>query len=175
MEEVVRNHRPGRVAATGLAAALILAPLTAQAALATPAPAAAPAAMAPAAVTPFDAGDGTAQGAVEWFEARAGDTSYEGMCEMAAENAWGVTGVWPSAIDHWNGAVAAGKAHTDGSTPPAGAFVYWNISEYGHVGIADGNGGFHSSSVNGAIGHADSTSYFANYLGWSDPQVPAGL
>lgn len=164
----MKNHRPGRLAATSLATALIVAPLAAQ-----PALAAAPAAQA-AAVTPLAPGDGTAQGAVEWFEARAGDTSYEGMCEMAAENAWGVTGVWPSAIEHWNGAVAAGKAHTDGSTPPAGAFVYWNISEYGHVGIADGNGGFHSSSVNGAIGHADSTSYFANYLGWSDPQVPAG-
>ncbi|MEB3367004.1 CHAP domain-containing protein [Saccharopolyspora mangrovi] len=167
----MRNHRLGRLAATSLATALIVAPLAAQ-----PALAAAPAAPAvqSAAVAPLAPGDGTAQGAVEWFEARAGDTSYEGMCEMAAENAWGVTGVWPSAIEHWNGAVAAGKAHTDGSTPPAGAFVYWNISEYGHVGIADGNGGFHSSSVNGAIGHADSTSYFANYLGWSDPQVPAG-
>ncbi|MDI2028361.1 CHAP domain-containing protein [Saccharopolyspora sp. TS4A08] len=170
----MRSHRIGRWAATSLATALIIAPLAAAPALASPAPAVQPAAPQSAGVLPFSPADGTAQGAVEWFEANAGSTDYEGLCEMAAENAWGVTGVWPSAIDHWNGAVAAGKAHTDGSTPPAGAFVYWNISEYGHVGIADGNGGFHSSSINGALGHADSTSYFTNYLGWSDPQVPAG-
>ncbi|GGI75154.1 hypothetical protein GCM10011581_10230 [Saccharopolyspora subtropica] len=118
-------------------------------------------------------GDGTAQGAIEWFQARIGDTSYQGLCEKAVENAWGTTGVWPSAIAHWKGAVRAGKAHTDGSTPPKGAFVYWDISRYGHVGIADGKGGFYATSVNGAIGHANSLSYFDNYLGWSDPQVPA--
>ncbi|MFC7340668.1 CHAP domain-containing protein [Saccharopolyspora griseoalba] len=156
--------------AAGVVGALALAPLSAPAALAQPA--APPAAEQHLRIAA--PGDGTARGAVEWYRARAGDTSYEGLCEKAAENAWGVTGVWPSAIDHWNGAVAAGKAHTDGSTPPEGAFVYWNISQYGHVGIADGNGGFYSTSVNGAIGHAASTSHFANYLGWSDPQVPAG-
>ncbi|MEV0700421.1 CHAP domain-containing protein [Saccharopolyspora sp. NPDC050389] len=118
-------------------------------------------------------GDGTAQGAIEWYKARIGDTSYQGLCEKAAENAWGTTGVWPSAIAHWNAAKSAGKAHTDGSTPPKGAFVYWNISQYGHVGIADGNGGIYASSIGGAIGHADSVSYFNNYLGWSDPQVPS--
>ncbi|RRO16090.1 CHAP domain-containing protein [Saccharopolyspora rhizosphaerae] len=165
----MRNHRLGRLAATSLATALLAAPLAAHPAVAdTP-----PAQVAHAAATQLSPGDGTAQGAVEWFQANAGDTSYEGLCEMAVENAYGVTGVWPSAIDHWNGAVAAGKAHTDGSTPPAGAFVYWNTSEYGHVGIADGNGGFHSSSVGGTLGHSDSLSYFPNYLGWSDPQVPA--
>jgi hypothetical protein len=56
----------------------------------------------------------------------------------------------------------------------AGAFVYWNTSQYGHVGIADGAGGFYSSSVDGAIGHGDSLDYFVNCLGWSDPQVPQG-
>ncbi|TWG08788.1 CHAP domain-containing protein [Saccharopolyspora dendranthemae] len=169
----MRNHRPGLLAAAGLATALVLAPLTAHSALAAPAAAAEPAATAPATIAPHDAGDGTAAGAVEWFKAKQGDSSYENYCEKAVENAWGVTGVWPSAIDHWNGAVNAGKAHTDGSTPPAGAFVYWNTNQYGHVGIADGNGGFYSSSIDGAIGHADDPSYFVNYLGWSDPQVPA--
>ena len=40
------------------------------------------------------------------------------------------------------------------------------------VGIADGNGGFYSSGIDGAIGHQDGLSYFSDYLGWSDPQVP---
>ncbi|HYJ70740.1 MAG TPA: CHAP domain-containing protein [Nocardioidaceae bacterium] len=120
------------------------------------------------------AGDGTADGAIQWMQEHDGDSSYEGYCEMAVENAWGTTGQWPSAIDHWYGAVNAGKAHEGDYNPPAGAFVYWNTSQYGHVGIADGAGGFYSSSYGGAIGHGDSLDYFVNYLGWSDPQVPQG-
>lgn len=119
--------------------------------------------------------DGTPQGAIEWYQARKGSTKYEGMCEMAAENAYGTTGVWPSAIAHWNGAIKAGKAHKGDKNPPKGAFVYWNTSQYGHVGIADGNGGFWASSVGGAIGHSNDFGYYGNvYLGWSDPQVPRG-
>lgn len=117
--------------------------------------------------------DGTPQGAIDWYKARAGDTSYEGLCEKAAENAYGTTGVWPSAIAHWNGAKKAGKAHPGDTNPPLGAFVYWNTSQYGHVGVADGKGGFWASSVGGAIGHGGDLGYYGNYLGWSDPQVPA--
>lgn len=61
--------------------------------------------------------------------------------------------------------------HHSGTTPPAGSFVYWNISSYGHVGIADGSGGFYSTSIGGKIGHASSVSYFSHYLGWT-PAVP---
>ncbi|WP_435828576.1 CHAP domain-containing protein [Saccharopolyspora shandongensis] len=159
-----KNRLVRLTGACGVAAALVLAPLAAPSVIAEPASQAVQ--MSPA--------DGTAQGAVEWFQKHQGDTSYQGLCEKAVENAWGTTGVWPSAIAHWQGAVRAGKAHTDGSTPPKGAFVYWNISQYGHVGIADGNGGIYASSIGGKIGHADSVSYFKNYLGWSDPQVPRG-
>ena len=123
----------------------------------------------------LESGDGTAQGAIEWYQARIGDTSYEGMCEMAAENAYGTTGVWPSAIAHWEGAKSVGKAHVGDTNPPFGAFVYWNTSVYGHVGIADGNGGFYATSVNGAIGHSSDLFYYGNYLGWSPGQVPQSL
>ena len=44
--------------------------------------------------------------------------------------------------------------------------MFWNISEFGHVGIADGNGGIWATSVGGAIGHASCMHYFNNYLGW---------
>lgn len=119
--------------------------------------------------------DGTPQGAIEWYQEREGSSEYEGMCEMAAENAYGTTGVWPSAIDHWNATNEAGTAHPGDTNPPLGAFVFWNTSEYGHVGVADGNGGFWASSVGGAIGHSDDLGYYGDvYLGWSDPQVPAG-
>lgn len=124
---------------------------------------------------PLSAGDGTIAGAIEWMQQHKGDTGWEEYCEKAVENAYGTTGVWPSAIAHWNGAIAAGKAHKGNTNPPKGAFVYWNTSQYGHVGIADGSGGFYSTSINGAIGHSTTLSYFQNYLGWSDAQVPALL
>lgn len=125
-------------------------------------------------VTVASAGDGTIDGAIEWMQAHAGNTGWEEYCEMAVENAYGTTGVWPSAIAHWQGAINAGKAHPGDWNAPRGAFVYWNTSQYGHVGISDGNGGSYSSSVGGAIGHITDKNYFVNYLGWSTAQVPQG-
>jgi hypothetical protein len=162
-----RFARP--VALAAAAAAVVLLPLgTAATASAQTLPA-----TAPAQVSPLTAGDGTVAGAIQWMQNHKGATGWEEYCEKAVENAYGTTGVWPSAIAHWNGAIAAGKAHKGGTNPPKGAFVYWNTSQYGHVGIADGSGGFYSSSINGAIGHSTTLSYFPNYLGWSDAQVPA--
>lgn len=114
------------------------------------------------------AGDGTPAGAIQWYKNHLGSTGWQGLCEKAAENSYGVTGVWASANAHWNG---ASPKHTTG-TPPAGSFVYWNISAYGHVGIADGSGGFYATSVGGAIGHGSSVSYFNNYRGWTPAAVP---
>ena len=124
-------------------------------------------------VVPKSAGDGTAQGAIDWYAARQGSTDYEEYCEMAAENAWGTTGVWPSAVAHWQGAIDAGKAHPGDTNPPLGAFVYWNTSQYGHVGVSDGHGGFWATSYHGAIGHGTDLGYYGGYYGWSNPQVPA--
>jgi hypothetical protein len=152
---------------------VLLLPAAVTVAMAAPASAAttSPAAVHHVAVTenagPLSAGDGTITGAITWMQNHAGNTSYEGYCEKAVENAYGTTGVWASAIAHWN----AGVHHTTG-TPPRGSFVYWNTSQFGHVGIADGNGGFYSSSINGHIGHADSVSHFPNYLGYTNAQVP---
>jgi len=169
----VTNSQPRRWARPALAAVTVAA--AALIPLATAAPALAQPVETAAAehVIAASPGDGTAAGAVEWYKSKSGSTAYEGLCEKAAENAWGTTGVWPSAIAHWEGAIRAGKAHKGSTNAPKGAFVYWNTSQFGHVGIADGSGGFYSSSVGGAIGHGGSLSYFGNYLGWSDPQVPA--
>lgn len=145
----------------------------------TAAPTVAPAvasAVAPAAaaqVVPLTAGVGTPAGAIQWMRNHAGNAGWAEYCEKAVENAYGTTGVWASAIAHWNGAINAGKAHKGNTSPPKGAFVYWNTSQFGHVGIADGAGGFWSTSVGGHIGHGGSLSYFPNYLGWSNAQVPA--
>lgn len=104
----------------------------------------------------------TADGAIAWFRNRNGSTAYQGYCERAVRLAWDRATHHASAIDHWRS--SDGARHTTG-TPPRGAFVFWNISAYGHVGLADGNGGVWATSVNGAIGHTGQ-GYFANYLGW---------
>ncbi|MEU5722378.1 MULTISPECIES: SH3 domain-containing protein [unclassified Micromonospora] len=110
-----------------------------------------------------------ADNAVAWYEARFGSTAYEGYCEMAAENAYGRTGIYASAMADWNDAVARGTAHRGDLNAPRGALVFWNISApYGHVGISRGDGSFVATSVNGRIGSAR-LPYYANYLGWSWP------
>ncbi|EWM16083.1 hypothetical protein [Kutzneria sp. 744] len=129
---------------------------------------------APAVVAaPMSSGDGTAAGAVAWYQAHNGSTAYQGYCEKAAENAYGTTGVWASANAHWNG---ASPKHAGDKNPPLGAFVYWNISAYGHVGISDGAGGFWASSVNGRIGHVTKAmggvNYFNAYRGWTPAARP---
>jgi hypothetical protein len=104
----------------------------------------------------------TANQAIAWFSSRNGSTAYQGYCEKAVRLAWDRTTHHASAIEHWRS--SDGARHTTG-TPPRGAFVFWDISAYGHVGIADGTGGVWATSVNGAIGHARQ-SYFGSYLGW---------
>lgn len=109
-----------------------------------------------------------ADNAVAWFAARNGSTAYQGYCEKAVENAYGTTGIYASAIANWNDAVRRGAAHRGDTNPPKGALVFWNISSYGHVGVATGDGNFWATSVNGAIGKR-ALPYFNNYLGWAQP------
>ncbi|MGZ0152020.1 CHAP domain-containing protein [Kribbella sp. WER1] len=109
-----------------------------------------------------------ADDAINWFSARNGSTAYQGYCEKAVENAYGTTGVYASAIANWNDAVRRGAAHKGDTNPPKGALVFWNISSYGHVGVATGDGNFWATSVSGAIGKR-ALPYFSNYLGWAQP------
>ncbi|MFE7076941.1 CHAP domain-containing protein [Streptomyces sp. NPDC057620] len=105
--------------------------------------------------------------AVAWYRARLGSTAYEGWCERAARRlAWGCPAKYRSAIDHWK---RGGPRHTTG-TPPKGAFVFWNIGRFGHVGLADGKGGFYATGVKGRIGHASGVGYYRKYVGW----IPGG-
>ncbi|GAA1586814.1 hypothetical protein GCM10009804_48550 [Kribbella hippodromi] len=109
-----------------------------------------------------------ADNAIAWFANRNGSTAYQGYCEKAVENAYGTTGIYASAIANWNDAVNRGAAHRGDLNPPRGALVFWNISSYGHVGIATGDGYFWATSVNGAIGK-QKLPWFSNYLGWAQP------
>jgi hypothetical protein len=155
----------GRVTKAGLlSATLAAAALGGTVALSAPANAAPRAAAVQAAPQSQQvAAKRTAAQAIAWYSSRNGSTAYEGYCEKAARLSWARTTHHASAIDHWNS--SDGAKHTTG-TPPKGAFVFWNISSYGHVGIADGSGGFWATSVSGKIGHKASTSYFSHYLGW---------
>jgi hypothetical protein len=105
--------------------------------------------------------------AIAWYRRRAGSREFEHKCERAARMSWGCPAKYPSANAHWT---HSGPKHTSGK-PPKGAFVFWNIGKpYGHVGIADGNGGFWATSVNHKIGHAKSVRFYRNYRGW----IPGG-
>jgi hypothetical protein len=112
------------------------------------------------------AGDGTAAGAVLWYQKNAGYTGLEGMCELAAEKSYGTSGIWPTAISHWHGAKhkLANPRHT-----VAGSFMFWNTSRDGHVGISDGKGGFYATSYGGRIGHGTNPDYYGKgkFLGAS--------
>ena len=148
-------------AALGLAAiALPVLPATA----APSAPSAPSASVTSTVVSPQSRADD----AISWFANRNGSTAYQGYCEKAVENAYGTTGVYASAIANWNDAVNRGAAHRGDLNPPKGALVFWNISSYGHVGVATGDGNFWATSVNGAIGKR-ALPYFSNYLGWAQP------
>jgi hypothetical protein len=102
-----------------------------------------------------------------WYRDHRGSTAYEGLCELAAELSFGTRGQYPSAIANWHSRISAGRAHPGDRHPPGGALVFWNTSVFGHVAVADGNGGMWSTSVNNRIGHATSLNYFVNYLGWA--------
>lgn len=102
--------------------------------------------------------------ALAWFHNRKGSTAYEHFCEKAAENSYGRSGVYASAIADWN--AQGGHRHPGSMHPPRGALVFWKTSVFGHVGVADGNGGFCSTSIGGHIGCAK-LPYFQNYLGWA--------
>ena len=102
--------------------------------------------------------------ALAWFHARAGSSAYEHYCEKAVENSYGRSGVYASAYVDWQS--QGGHRHPGNMNPPRGALVFWKTSVFGHVGVANGNGGFCSTSINGHIGCAK-LPYFQNYLGWA--------
>ncbi|WP_410784738.1 CHAP domain-containing protein [Kribbella sp. C-35] len=120
-------------------------------------------------VAPLCTSNPRADKAIAWYAARSGSTAYQEYCEMAAENSYGKTGIWASAMADWNDAVARGVAHRGDLNPPKGALVFWNLAApYGHVGVAKGDGTFWATSVSGAIG-TRALPYFSSYLGWAWP------
>lgn len=94
--------------------------------------------------------------------ARLGNTSYEGLCEKAVENAFDRSSVYPSARANWN----ARAQRTPYNAAPRGALVFYNTSTNAHVAISLGNGKVITTSAGGRIGIVP-ISYFQNPLGWA--------
>ncbi|WP_394834732.1 hypothetical protein LVJ94_50380 [Pendulispora rubella] len=105
--------------------------------------------------------------AVKWMKNHVGSTEYEHKCETAVEVAYGTRYVYADAKEHWQSV----EIHKN-KNAPYGAFVFWNISQWGHVGISDGDGGFYSSGINGKIGHKNSLDFFNKYVGWAKGKKP---
>lgn len=83
-----------------------------------------------------------------------GDQSYNNYCEKFTEEAtYGKSGLFPIAAAAWNHYVSNGQAYGNADKAPAGALIYFapdqsNFGD-GHVGIADGQGGFVSATSAG--------------------------
>ena len=60
-------------------------------------------------------GDGTPAGAVSWMRNHLGYTGLRELLREGREEAYGTSGIWPSAIAHWRGA----PEHTSGTAPQA--------------------------------------------------------
>jgi archaellum component FlaF (FlaF/FlaG flagellin family) len=101
--------------------------------------------------------------AIAWDRAHAGSTSYNNLCELAVERAYGTSGRYASAATDYRAQLAAG--HVAGGFAPAGALVFFKgDSAYGHVGIAAGGNSYYTSD--GRI-HLAPYSEGGVYLGWS--------
>lgn len=108
--------------------------------------------------------------AINWFQARFGDTSFHMKCETAVENAYGTAGRHTSALQNWRTAVSQGRAHPGDLNAPRGALVFWDITEpWGHVGISRGDGTFVATDVSGSAIGAAQLPHYSHYLGWANP------
>jgi hypothetical protein len=103
-------------------------------------------------------------------------------CDRLAAVAWGRTmSNHVSAKEHWNAAVAAGRAHPGDRNPPVGALLFYDTSTFGHVAVYLGNNQVLSNDVgdtkSGFKGGAyivsadaiETTIWHLSYLGWVNP------
>lgn len=88
---------------------------------------------------PFGPANKTGSAAINWAQARIGDSGWYALCQKFVRMALGAGGGFPSAITAWKGA----KYKHGISNPnqvPAGVPVYWSGGQYGHVALSTGGG-----------------------------------
>lgn len=99
---------------------------------------------------------------------------WSGFCEGFVEASYGnqrgrYASPYPSALADYLTQYAAGRIHTAGE-PPAGALVFYRLSQYGHVALSLGDG---RVVTTWGFGDAEypvrivARTTFGNYLGWS--------
>lgn len=111
--------------------------------------------------------------AVAWATSMVGSQSYAFLCERFAENAFGTSGRYASAISAFSALQSAGMMHYNSTGIPKGALVFSKSSAdrgYGHVEISRGDGSF----VSGGMGNPTVQVTFTpvpgaggSFLGWS--------
>ena len=127
---------------------------------------------------------GTAQSAISYAQAQAQRPSQNWLnrCLQFVNNAWGNSVPWlgsPTAAQSW---LAAPNKHTDNSTPPPGAAVYWAVpgNPDGHVALSMGGGNVATTDfcATGKVCVVPldriTQGWGADYLGWADPNNAQG-
>ncbi len=126
---------------------------------------------------PPPAANSREQRAIDWAKSQLGTTSWNGLCELMVEQAYGTRGRYGSALANANAKIAAGQMHTGDTNVPAGALAFFGAATvnggYGHVMISIGNGQFISNgySWNGRVYGARITTISSvgagPYIGWA--------
>lgn len=123
-------------------------------------------------------GPGDASGAVSWATNTAGvdGKKWRGLCDRFVANAYGLAhSGYESARAHWE-AIPARYKHPGDTNPPAGALVFWNCGQYGHVAISTGSGAVQTTHLNNGtpttVSLSDATRQLGGagiYFGWAEP------
>jgi hypothetical protein len=106
------------------------------------------------------------QRAVAWEQAHATSQNWNGLCEKAVENAYGVNGAYSNAMADYLAQRAAGRIHTDRNAPTGALVFFSGDSSDGHVGLAAGDGQTYYTTDGGTI-HLAPLSEGGTYYGWS--------
>lgn len=124
--------------------------------------------------------DAARYSAADWGKGGVGEWSYD--CVKFVDSAWfNATGRSADLLRNGNAADIFNSYNADGlvkqGTPPAGAAVFWPdiAGGYGHIAIADGNGGVwtttgQSDGAHGAVTHLNADQiHYKGRTGWVLP------
>jgi TP901 family phage tail tape measure protein len=101
----------------------------------------------------------------------SGSTAWKQLCEKLARTAYGLPGMFPSALAHFRAIPANKKRNRDAEGAPTGALGFWNTGPYGHIAVSTGNGSFFTNLSDGTVG-IKSASQLANWgplMGVTEP------
>jgi hypothetical protein len=101
----------------------------------------------------------------------SGTNAWKQLCERLARTAYGLPGMFPSALEHFRSIPANKKRNKNAESAPTGALGFWNTGPYGHIAVSTGNGSFFTNLSDGTVG-IKSASQLANWgplMGVTEP------